>query len=136
MAAAGTASRRAPRAPAPTPRASGRLRTVSARALEERTRTRRARVMLIFAAALLTGALLAVVAGQALVSSQQVRLANINDQLTTVVQSNQDLQLTKAQLAAPGRILQIAEHKLHMIVPSNVHYLPPVNPGPAIGAAR
>jgi cell division protein FtsB len=136
MAPAGTATRRAPRAtPSSAPRTSGRLRAVSARALEERTRKRRARVMLVIAAALFTGALLAVVAGQAMVSSQQVRLANLNNQLTTVVQSNQDLQLTKAQLDAPGRILQIAEDKLHMVVPGQVHYLTPADPGPAVGAA-
>ena len=50
-------------------------------------------------------ALLVVAAGQAFVATQQVRLDRLDRGLATAVARDQNLQLTRAQLASPSRIL-------------------------------
>jgi len=106
------------------------LRVVDPRRLRIRARQRRARVLVAAAAAMVLGSLGVVAAGQALVTSQQVRVDNLHQALSAAVAQDQDLQLSRAQLAAPSRILSIAEHELHMVAPASVTYLVPVNPGP------
>ena len=69
-----------------------------------------------------------VAAGQAFVSAQQVHLDRAQQQLATAVAKDQNLQLTRAQLESPTRILSFAEHELGMVVPSHVTYLVPVDP--------
>ncbi len=108
----------------------GRLAVVSARRLGERNQRRRARAICLLAAALVVGALLAVVGGQALVASQQVHLDNVRAELATASAANASLSLRRAQLTAPLGILEVAEHQLHMVAPGAVTYLPPVKPGP------
>jgi cell division protein FtsL len=109
-----------------------RLTVVTARKLALRARRRRSRLLYAAAGAILAGALLLVVAGQALVASQQVRLDNLQSELSSAVQSNANLQLDRAELAAPTRILAIAEHTLKMVSPARVTYLTPVDPGPSL----
>ena len=78
-----------------------------------------------------------VAAGQAFVAAQQVHLDRAQQQLATAVAKDQNLQLTRAQLESPTRILSFAEHELGMVVPSHVTYLVPVDPnrsGAILGA--
>ena len=99
------------------------------KALAERARRRKARLLLALSGLVVTGALGLVAAGQALVTSQQLHLDNLNRQIAAGVATTQRLQISKAELAAPSRILAIAEHQLHMVAPSHVSYLSPVPPG-------
>jgi len=115
--------------------ARSRLTVVDPRRLRLRARQRRARVLVAAAAVVALGSLGVVAAGQALVTSQQVRLDNLHQALSAAVAQDQDLQLSRAQLAAPSRILDVAERELHMVAPASVTYLVPVNPGPPVSAA-
>jgi len=110
-------------------------RLAAVKAKDERRRLSRgkARGVAVLASLLIAGTLLLVAAGQAMVASQQVRLDNLTSELQVAVAKNQNLQLSKAQLVAPNRILEIAEHKLGMVLPADVTYLSPVNPGASLG---
>lgn len=111
------------------------LTVLDARTLAERSRLRRARVIALVAGAVLAASLATVAIGQDLVASQQVRLDNARQQLAQSVADEQQLQLRRAQLESPARILQIAEHQLHMIAPSSVSYLAPVSIGATLGGS-
>jgi Tfp pilus assembly protein PilN len=127
-----------PRAPRPELAAStrrGRLSVVKAHELAASAQRRRARVMGLVAALIVVGALLVVVTGQALVASQQVRLDNLQADLATATATNENLQLTRAQLSAPAQVLQEAQHRLHMVSPKSVVYLPPRAVGMTVGQA-
>ena len=103
--------------------------TVLGRAeLAQRRQRRRAQLVCVLAATVVAVSLLVVAAGQAFVAAQQVRLDRLDRGLATAVARDQNLQLTRAQLASPSRILQVAERELGMVVPRNVIYLVPVNP--------
>jgi cell division protein FtsB len=104
-------------------------------AKDQRNRLTRGKVRAIVALAslLIAGTLLLVAAGQAMVASQQVRLDALTAELQSVVAKNQNLQVSKARLITPNRILEIAEHNLGMTSPPNVTYLAPVNPGLSLG---
>lgn len=119
---------------APARTARPKLALTSASALSQAMLRHRARALALAAGLLIGAASLFVVAGQAMVASQQVRIDTLHDELAGAVASNENLQLTKAQLEAPGRVLIIAERQLHMVVPKAVVYLDPVNPGPSIEA--
>ncbi|MGD0220217.1 MAG: hypothetical protein ABSC73_07135 [Acidimicrobiales bacterium] len=114
------------------------LTVVSAAALAQRRLRRRARAALVLAGLVVAAALFVVAAGQAFVAAQQVRLDRLDQQLSASVAKGENLQLTRAQLESPSRILSLAEHELGMVVPVSVTYLVPVNPGAptAKGAAR
>lgn len=107
------------------------LSVLDRKALAERARRRKARLLLALSGLLVTGALGLVAAGQALVASQQLHLDDLNRQIASGVARTQHLQISKAKLAAPSRILGIAEHRLHMVVPSHVSYLSPVPGSPS-----
>ncbi len=111
-----------------------RLAVLSERELARRAERRRIRVLVALGALALGVALFVVVVGQTVVASQQVRIDTLNQALANAVARNQDLQLTRAQLAAPARILQLAEHDLGMRAPAGVSYLTPVDPGPSVAA--
>jgi cell division protein FtsB len=112
-----------------------RLAVVGRHGLEARRARRRARATLILAVVVVIGAFFLLAAGQALVAAQQVHLDQLNEQLATSVAKDQNLQLARAQLESPSRILAIAEHELGMVVPRSVTYLVPVDPGRTIGPA-
>jgi cell division protein FtsL len=80
------------------------------------------------AALVVAAALIVVAAGQAIVAAQQVHLDRLDRSLATAVARNENLQLTRAQLASPTRILTLAERELGMVVPKHVTYLVPVDP--------
>ena len=114
------------------------LTVVSGAALAQRRLRRRGRAVLVLAALVVAATLFVVAAGQAFVAAQQVRLDRLDQQLSASVAKGETLQLTRAQLESPSRILSLAEHQLGMVVPVSVTYLVPVDPGapPAKGAAR
>ena len=105
-----------------------KFRVVTARDLAARSRHRRARAVVACAGMLVIGSLLAIAVGQALVASQQVRLDAMHQQLSAAVASNQELQIQRAKLASPARILDLAKTELKMVTPSSVTYLPAVLP--------
>lgn len=128
---------RAPRqVPAKAPARRPRLRVLNPRQMREHQKIRRARVMIGFSALLFAGALLFVAAGQAIVVSQQLRLDNEQGQLATATATNTNLQIERASLDSPARILQLAQHKLGMITPASVVYLVPVKVGPTVGSLK
>jgi cell division protein FtsB len=96
---------------------------------------RRARLLIVAAIALVGGSLFAVAAGQALVAAHQVELDQAQQSLSTAVARNQNLQFSLSKLESPARIVEIAEGRYGMVVPRNVVYLAPVNPGPTVLAA-
>jgi cell division protein FtsL len=81
------------------------------------------------------GALSLTAAAHAFVASDQQRIDNLQAQLTETLAEQQGLQLSRAELESPTRLLKIAEHQLGMVSPSSVSYLAPVNPGPSVEQA-
>ena len=102
------------------------LRVVDKRARLRRARRRQARVTFGLAACIVAGAFLVVAAANSLVVSQQVRLDAVRSQVAATLAQDQDLQVQRAMLESPARILAIAEHQLGMVTPSSVRYLSPV----------
>jgi cell division protein FtsL len=107
-----------------------RLTAVAAERLREIARARRARAVMLLAASLVLGTLLVIAAAQAVVAAQQVRIDGLQQQLSTATTTNETLQVERANLTSPSRILRMAEHRLGMIAPTNIIYLPAVDPGP------
>jgi len=112
-----------------------RLGVVGPAALQRRRMRRRARAMLAGAVVIVAGTLVLVAGGQALVAAHQVSLDATEQALAQGVARNQNLQLTRANLASPARVLEIAEQRFGMIVPRSITYLAPVNPGETVIAA-
>ncbi len=129
------AARRSTQRPESARQERDQFTVLDARTLAERSRVRRARVIGLVAGAVLAASLATVAIGQDLVASQQVRLDNARQQLAQSIADEQQLQLRRAQLESPARILQIAEHQLHMIAPSSVNYLAPVSIGATLGGS-
>jgi cell division protein FtsL len=91
--------------------------------------------MAVLASLVVVGALLFVVIGQTIVASQQVRLDNLRQQLSTSTAANENLELEQAQLSSPPQVLDIAQHRLGMVAPSGVTYLSPAPAGPTVAEA-
>lgn len=104
------------------------LRVISAKELNERSSRRKARIIMGAAMAVVIAGLLMVAGLQAIVASNQIRLDQMNQNLSSAVSTNQSLQLQRAELDAPSRILWIATHRLGMITPLQFTYLPAVDP--------
>ena len=111
--------------PAPPLRVVGRRRHV-------RAESRRARAMLALAVVVLVFAIFFVGLGQNLLGTQQMRLDGLQQALTTADQTNQNLLLERAQLAAPARVLELAELHLGMVSPGSVVYLTPAPVGQTV----
>jgi cell division protein FtsL len=109
------------------------LTVLDRKALAERARRRKARLLLFVSGLTVTGALGVVAAGQALATSQQLRLDRLDAQIAAGVARTQRLEIEKAELAAPSRILAVAEGRLHMVTPSQVTYLSPVTSALGLG---
>jgi cell division protein FtsL len=99
-------------------------------------RIRRARLVVFGAAAVIVAALLLVAIGSALVVSQQVRLDSAEQALAASSSHNTNLQVQRAELAAPTKVLQVAQTKLGMVMPKSVVYLVPVKVGPTVGSTN
>ncbi len=132
---AATAGARPLRSPAPagagreaperTPRPG--FRVLSQQDLGRRRQRRSARILVGMSAAAVAGALGLVAAFNSLVASDQLQADNVQAQVAQAISANQALQLQRAELEAPSRILAIAEHKLGMVQPTSVIYLSPVS---------
>lgn len=124
-------------APSAGERRRARLRLVDPGVLARRAARRRARVLTGLAACVVTCALLIVAAANSVVVSQQIRLDNVRAQVASALTQDQNLQLQKAVLESPSRILYIAERRLGMVAPPGVTYLTPAAPtGGAASAAH
>jgi cell division protein FtsL len=113
-----------------------RLRLLGASQLSRHQHARRARVVVFSAAGIIVVALLFVAAGSALVVSQQFQLDNAQQELTTAANRNTNLQLQRAELASPTKILEVAQKKLGMVTPPSVTYLVPVKLGQTVGSTK
>jgi hypothetical protein len=132
--ATATITRRAARAASQArPGASGapvvrrpRLHLVPTRHGPKRARSaaHSARRLHVVAAAVVAAALVAVVIGQAILASGQVRLAALQHDLTLEQSANRQHQLTVAALETPARIVGAATTGLHMVRASGVTELP------------
>jgi len=99
------------------------------------SRRRQANLLRTLGSLLVVGALAATAAAHALVASDQQRLDTLQSQLTQTLIQQQGLQLARAELESPVRVLHIAENQLGMVVPTSVTYLPAVDPGPSVAQA-
>jgi cell division protein FtsL len=78
-----------------------------------------------------------VVGAHALLTQNQFRLDTLQRQLATVSARHQQLEDKVGQLAAPSRILWVAEHDLGMVAPASVTYVaPPVTSQGASAASH
>jgi cell division protein FtsL len=114
------------------------LTVVGSQAVLRRARRRRARFTMALSASLVAGAMLVVAAAGSVVVSEQLRLDSVHAQVAAALAQAQSLQVEKATLESPSRILSIAEKRLGMEVPTTIHYLylpSPAAPAPARPAA-
>ncbi len=89
-------------------------------------RTRRARkrsLAPVLSGLVVSFSLLLVVIGHAELAQGQVRLANIQSEITSARLLHQREGLALANLENPSRILRVAEDTLHMVPPSQVHQI-------------
>ena len=107
------------------------LHLLSERELQLRSTRRRARITIGAALVTLTAAFLVVTAGNAVVTSTQLQVDVLNTALANALTTNQNLQLQRAELESPDRILSLAQHRLGMSTPKSVKYLWPVTLSPA-----
>jgi hypothetical protein len=113
-------------------RARPELGVLDRRHVFERARRRQARALLALSALCVAVPLMIAALGHALVAADQVKVDALQTRISSALQTQQDLQLQRAQLTAPSRILSIAENTLHMVTPPAVTYLAPVNPGKSV----
>lgn len=109
-------------APEPARRAQGRrppLEVVAPRA----RRVRRRSLAPILSAAVVSISLLAVVVAHAELAQGQMRLANVQSEITSARLLHQREGLALANLENPSRILRVAEDTLHMASPTQVQQL-------------
>ncbi len=97
---------------------------------------RRARLVVFVAASVVVASLLLVAIGSALVVSQQVRLDSAEQALAASSAYNTDLQVQRAELAAPTKVLHVAQTRLGMVMPKSVIYLVPVKVGQTVGSTN
>lgn len=109
-----------------------RLRVVSPRRINAARRRRQARALILVSITVIVGSIFVIGMGQNLLGTQQIRLDSLRQQLSAATLTNENLLLSRAQLEAPARILQLAEHRLGMVTPQSVVYLTPVKTGPSV----
>lgn len=115
--------------PRTTPaKSSSRLRLVVTRRLGRTSRFNPAHRLAFATACLIFVVFLVVTVAQAVVASRQIRIDDLRQQLANSVAINENLQLQRAELTEPSRILSIAEGKLGMASPAKISYLAPVTP--------
>jgi cell division protein FtsL len=129
---AGDARLLAPREPARHRRA----RPSAPARLKSHQHIRRTRLVVFGALAIIVVAMLLVAIGSALVVSQQVRLDAAEQALAAASTRNTDLQVQRAELASPAKVLVVAQTKLGMVTPKTVIYLVPVKIGPTVGSTN
>lgn len=128
-------------APAPRPRRGPEparrqaIGVVDRRQVLERARRRQARVLLSLSAVIVAVALGIAAAGHAMLAAEQVRADSLRADVASATATQQNLQLRRAELETPSRVLSIAEHRFKMVAPTGVTYLQPVNPGQSVEQA-
>ncbi|HUC38459.1 MAG TPA: hypothetical protein VMR97_15205 [Acidimicrobiales bacterium] len=123
---------RAPQRAHPLP---PRERRPSLQLLERRGRRGRPRrLAAVSAAAVAVGSLLAVTGAHAYLTQGQARLSRLQDQLSSQLTKNRDLELRVAQLEQPSNVMSEAQ-KQGLVTPSSVTDLPQANPAPPAGSA-
>jgi hypothetical protein len=118
------------------PEARPALGVVDRRHLLERARRRQAVALFVLAALCIAGPLLVSALANALVATDQVRSDSLQTQIASALQTQQELQLKRAQLMSSPDIFSVAETHLHMVFPRTVTYLPAVNPGESVAQAH
>ncbi|MHB8457843.1 MAG: hypothetical protein ACYDBS_09190 [Acidimicrobiales bacterium] len=81
-------------------------------------------------------ALIVVAAGHAMLAATQIQADGLQSQLAGALATQQNLDLQRATLQTPARVLWLAEHRFKMISPTGVTYLQPVNPGETVQQAQ
>jgi cell division protein FtsL len=109
-----------------------KLGVVDRAATLEHARRRQARVLFFVSGLVVAAALTVAAAGHALLAATQIRADTLRGQLANAIATQQGLQLQRARLETPSRVLSIAEHRFKMISPSGATYLQPVNPGESV----
>ena len=105
---------------------------VDRRAGAARSVHRQARLLRTLGVGFVVGALALTAAAHTFVASYQQSIDALQAELTQSVARQQNLQISRAELESPVRVLSIAEHELGMVAPGSVSYLAPVNPGPSV----
>ena len=122
--------------PAPDPAAPRpELDVVDRRRPASRSSRRKASILRGLGVMFVVGAMAVTATAHTFVASYQQRIDTLQSKLTQTLAEQQDLQLTRAELESPVRVLAIAEHQLGMITPPSVAYLPPASPGPSVAQA-
>jgi len=123
----------------PRPAGAGETRpsldVVDRRRAASQSNRRRAGMLRGLGVMFVIGALAVTAAAHTFVASDQQRIDTLQSQLTQTLAEQQDLQLSRAELESPLRVLAIAERRLGMVSPASVSYLPPVDPGPTVSQA-
>ena len=112
-----------------------RLDVVERRRAAARSVRRRVNLLRGLGVMFVVGALAVTAAAHTFVASDQQRIDALQNQLTQALAAQQDLQLARAELESPPRVLVIAERRLGMVSPESVTYLAPVDPGPSVSEA-
>ncbi len=112
------------------------LDVVDPRRTASRSNRRRAGMLRGLGVMFVVGALAVTAAAHTFVASDQQRIDILQGQLSQTLAEQQDLQLSRAELESPLRVLAIAERQLGMVSPESVSYLPPVDPGPTVSQAE
>ena len=99
-----------------------------------RPRERRHSIGTMLAISSLVVSLLAVVVGQAVLASGQVRLSRQEAKVAAAQAEHRTMELATAELQTPSRIVARAEQQLHMQQPSQVTQLPSVPLDVPVGA--
>ena len=122
--------------PSETGPARPRLDVVERRRAAARSVRRRVRLLRRLGVMFVVGALAVTAAAHTFVASDQQRIDALQSQLTQALAAQQNLQLTRAELESPVRVLAIAERQLGMVSPASVTYLAPADPGPSVAQAE
>ena len=116
----------------PRGKARPQLGVVDHRHALQRARRRQARALYFLSGGVLAAALTVAAAGHAMLAATQLRSDTLQSQLAGAVGTEQNLELRKATLESPSRVMSLAEHRYKMVAPSGVTYLQPVDPGESV----
>ncbi len=101
------------------------LRVVPPGQIRLRARRRRAKVLMTAVGLVIALGMFVIVGAQVVLTQRQLRLDTMEQQLSKVQASNDQLQLSVAKLESPSHIVSEAESQLHMLAPTSVVYLTP-----------
>jgi len=112
-----------------------KLDVVDRRLRASRSTRRQANVLKAVGVLFVVGAFAVTAAAHTFVASDQQRIDTLQGQLSRALAAQQELQVSRAELESPSRVLAIAEHQLGMVSPGSVIYLSPLKPGPSVDQA-